>query len=892
MHFSYPGLDAEQVSAAREHYGSNAVTPQARETLWQKFRANFRDPIIVILLVALAVTLVLAATTDYVAWYEGAGIAIAVLIASLVSTWAEYSNESEFQRLLEEASQIRVKTFRAGSLTEIPINELVVGDTVLLQAGDTVPADGFLIAGKTAVSDAALTGETRLHKKKPSPLLAEPDEASKLLRASLVEDGGGVLLVSAVGDSTEYGKTLKELGSVRDRLSPLQRKLAALGGQISTFAYVGAVFIALAFMYKHVFLDNPGMDAYLALPTGEILAHVVTALILAIIIIVVAVPEGLPLMIAIVLSLNMRKLLRDKVLVRKLMGIETAGSLSVLFSDKTGTLTQGRLVTERFVAGDTEIFDRFTDIPAPLREALAHALRHNTGAVLNPARRGVIVGADRTEQALLQFLGDALWEAGEVEVVGLIAFSSARKFSAVQVCPPLWKEEDALALFRYPTLVKGAPEVLLPRCTHYLGADGTPVELEDAAALWEELKKMSRDAMRLIAVAVTATPIGENQRLPAPLTLIGICGIRDGLRETSKDAVALARRAGIQVVMITGDAVETAQAIARDIGLLDKNGEVLTSAELGKLTDAEVKHRLPRLAVVARAYPSDKSRLVRLAKELGAVVGMTGDGVNDAPALKHADVGFAMGSGTEITKEAGDIVILDDNFASLTRAVLYGRTLFRSIRKFLVFQLTVNLSAILLAFLGPFLGYDLPLTMIQLLWINLVMDTLAALAFAGEPALKRYMHSAPISLGAPLIDRDMWASILFNSTAATALSVMFLQADWVYHLFQRPDQPPDLPRTENLVFLSAFFGFFVLLHNFNKFSTRNEDLNIFEHILDNHYFIYVTGFVIAVQVAFTWIGGDILRTTPLTLTEWMYVCGLSLSIIPLDLLRKVVWKQL
>jgi calcium-translocating P-type ATPase len=868
MQFNFQGLTDEQVEQSRTKHGSNAVTLQVIESFWSKLLGNFQDPIIIILIVALFITAGLA-ILGYAEWYEGVGIALAVVIATLVATLSEYKNEAAFQKLLEEASLIQVKVFRNSKLVEISINELVVGDYLLLQPGDTVPADGYLVAGHADVNEAALTGESEAVKK--VALMNEQDEVHKhnaIERACLIEDGETVIKITAVGDKTQYGKTLKDVVSAEDRLSPLQNKLTLLGQQITQFAYLGAVGIALTFMYKHIFLDVGSLDAYLQLPTAVIISHVVKALILAIIIIVVAVPEGLPMMIAIVLSLNMRKLLQAKVLVRKLLGIETAGSLTILFTDKTGTLTQGKLSVAEFISGDLQHFTNFAQLPTRLQNKMAFALRNNTSAVIDASdiANPRLVGADRTEQALLHCLGELLAIKDKIDIVDLIPFNSARKFSAIEVVNG-----------EKQTLVKGAPEVVLQNCLYGLDAAGEKMPL-DKEALLLEMKTLSDRAMRLIAVAITDNPIHEDKSLPTELILLGILGLRDDLRTTAYQSVQRAKQAGIHVVMITGDAKDTARAIGKDVGLIsDENSIVLTSSELAELSDAQVKDMLPNLYVVSRAYPTDKSRLVKLTKELGWVAGMTGDGVNDAPAIKHADVGFAMGSGTEMTKEASDIVVLDDNFYSITQAVLYGRTLFKSIRKFLVFQLTVSLSAILIAFLGPFLGFDLPLTMVQLLWINLIMDTLAALAFSGEAALERYMQEKPISREASLITPEMWAAIFTNGIISCGLSILFLTNTDIRASF-----------SSEAAFLTGFFAFFAFIHSFNTFNARTESLNLFSHLSDNKNFIYVLAFIFAVQILFTYIGGQILRTVPLSLEEWMYPFGLAVLIIPVDLIRKLI----
>ncbi|HHB92886.1 MAG TPA: cation-transporting P-type ATPase, partial [Thioploca sp.] len=577
--------------------------------------------------------------------------------------------------------------------------------------------------------------------------------------------------------------------------------------------------------------------------------------------------------------LNMKKLLSVKVLVRKLLGIETAGSLTVLFSDKTGTLTQGKLVVEEFLTGDNKHYQQLAKIPESLKQLVAFSLRNNTSASidLTDPQNPKLLGADRTEQAMLHFITPLLKQEAEISIVDIIAFNSSRKFSAMQV-------EGEYDL----TLIKGAAEIILANCSSYLDSNGNKVTLTDTSSLETEMSNLSARAMRLLAVAITDTPINADKKLAKDLTLLGIFGMRDALRTNSYASVKIAKDAGVHVVMITGDAKETAQAIGTDVGLFSGKSanQAITSTELAQLSDAELKQMLPDLSIIARAYPSDKTRLVKIAKEMDWVVGMTGDGVNDAPAVKNADVGFSMGSGTEMTKESSDIVILDDNFSSITTAMLYGRTLFKSIRKFLIFQLTVNLSAILVAFLGPFFGFNLPLTMTQLLWINIIMDTLAGLAFAGEAALDRYMLEKPIPKNERLINKDMWSSILINGGIAALVSMIFLTYEPVRELFSRG---MDINSKEaEAIFLTAFFGFFVFMHAFNTFNARTESLNLFEHILKNKLFLGVIVIIFTVQTIFIYIGGEILRTVPLQPVEWFYIITFAMILIPIDLTRKLV----
>ncbi|MBV6341270.1 calcium-translocating P-type ATPase, PMCA-type [Candidatus Magnetobacterium casense] len=880
MKFSYIGLDTESVERSRQQHGSNQLAPPEIEGFWEKFIGNFKDPIIIILLVALAIITVLA-VFGFAAWYEGVGIAAAVLIATSVATLSEHKNETSFRNLQEEASQILINVFRNGHITEISINDIVVGDFVLLQPGDKVPADGALVAaeGTLNVNQAALTGEADPVKKKvptddyiPKELndLADP---YALYRGSVIEDGEAVMKVSVVGEKSMYGQLVKELDA-EDRDTPLQVKLNVLAEGISKFGYFGGTFIALSFLFKKILIDN-GFDAarisaYLS-HWQTFMHDAVTAVILAIIIIVVAVPEGLPMMIAIVLSMNMRKMLREKVLVRKLLGIETAGSINILFSDKTGTITKGQMEVSQFMTGDTNSFSGFDSVPAPVRKLLTLSIKENTSCVINTSEGKVneIVGGNRVEKALMRYIFSALLQDNNVKLNRTILFSSDKKFSASEV---------SMAGNVY-TLVKGAPEIILSGCRGYYDKDAHIVDMNKASsdALAQKIDELSRRGMRLIALAISEKPITDDS-MPTGLKLLGMIAIRDEIRPESAEAIQLAHEAGIQVVMITGDKRETAEAIAKDIGLLQRpNDLIMTSEEINKLSDEELAQRLPDLRVVARALPTDKSRFVKIAQGLNLVVGMTGDGVNDSPALTKADVGFAMGSGTEVAKEAGDIVILDDNFLSITKAVLYGRTIYNSIRKFIVFQLTVSFSAIMTSFLGPFFGVDLPFTLVQLLWVNLVMDTLAALAFGGEAALQRYMHERPKKREESIISKDMWSSVLVNGTFTTIVCILFLKSALIKGQF-----------SSDAAFLTGFFGFFVFIHNFNKFNVRTELLNLFDHILDNNNFLKVVGLIFIVQIIFTYFGGSVLRTVGLSASEWLVPLALSAVIIPVDLLRKAL----
>ncbi|EFA78420.1 P-type ATPase [Heterostelium album PN500] len=904
--YHFDGLDERKVNDSREKYGANTLPPVKVESFFEKLKGNFEDPLIHILCVALVITVVLA-FFGYAEWFEGIGIASAVFLATFVSTYSEYKNENSFQELQEKASRIKCNVFRNGNhVQHIYAFDVVVGDYVLLQAGDKIPADGKLVAGELFVNQSSLNGESQLEKKTVAPDSYKPAYKNNFLddhlcfRGSVVEDGEGVLLVDSVGSATIYGELAVELSKADERESPLQIKLGRLADNISTLGYIGACFIVVSFLFKQFIMDNgyqwDQIRTYIS-NYPMVLRDIVNSVTLAIIIIVVAVPEGLPMMIAIVLSLNMRKLLKAKVLVRKLLGIETAGSLDILFVDKTGTITKGQFIPRTFVSGSGVTYKGFNQIPQELRDVLSFAVRESTSSVIDGD--GQIVGGNASDKALLQFLDQSsLMKDYSVEIVKEILFHSERKYSAALMNVPIQggpSGKPPLGILKCSkhhssdsidiTCLKGAPEIVISRCTSHFNEDGFIEPIPNIDAFTTEINKLSEQGIRVIAVAVSKEPLKETEKLPNNLILVGVVGVYDEIREESRGAIQTAKGAGVQVVMITGDKRETAIAVAHQIGLIapgeeHQPGVVITSLDLQHVTDERLKEMIPHLRVVSRALPKDKTRFVNVAQSLHKVVGMTGDGVNDSAALKHADVGFAMGSGSEVSKEAADIVILDDNFASITKAVLYGRTIYKSIQKFIVFQSTINVASTLIVFLGPFMGIDFPLTLIQLLWVNLVMDTLAALAFGGEPALERYMKNKPIKRDQNIITPRMWASILSGGPFIWAMSVTFLTNDNVESFFTRNGIPSEP------VFLTAFFVFFIFMAVINAFNVRTHRLNLFDHLLDNKGFILVVLFIFIVQIVFTYIGGRVLRTVGLNLNEWVVIILASLTIIPFDLLRK------
>ncbi|MBQ3541331.1 MAG: calcium-translocating P-type ATPase, PMCA-type [Phascolarctobacterium sp.] len=866
------GLNSEQVRTSLEKFGNNTLSQPPRDTFLDKLLDNFKDPIIRILLFALFVNVVFV-FMGHSDWIETCGIFLAILLATLVSTYSEYSNENAFQKLQEEASRIRCKVWRDGEPVEIHIDDIVVGDAVILEAGDKIPVDGILLSGDVKLDQAALNGESEeAHKKiAPQDFLWDDNNIDfldkyRLFRSSVVVEGTGIIEAVKIGDASVYGKLTQELKD-DERDSPLKLKLKGLAKSISKFGYAGGVFIAIAFMAQKI-LHAPSVSSYLS-NTPVLLSDLVQAIILGIIIIVMAVPEGLPLMIAIVSSLNMRKMLNDNVLVRKLVGIETAGSLNILFTDKTGTITKGKLEVVRFITGDKEEFVDFAELPAKIKELTYENVVLNTSATVTD---GKIIGGNMTENALSKFIGD--YRANEnVKRLHFVPFNSANKFSWALVS----KNDE-----RY-CLVKGAPEKLVQQASFYWDAEGNRQPLTEAMkqSLDNRMLELAGSAIRMLALCSYEDSFADENLPLQNLTLVGILGIRDEVRQEAIEAIAAVQEAGVQVIMITGDRKETAVAIAKDAGLLQHPEEIVwTSSELAALSDDEVKLLLPKLRVVARALPMDKSRLVRLSQEMNLVVGMTGDGVNDSPALKKADVGFAMGSGTEVAKEAGDIVILDDNFLSIKKAILYGRTIYNSICKFIVFQLTINFSAVAINFIAPFVGIDKPLTITQILWINLVMDTLAAIAFGGEPALEKYLAETPKDRSAPIVSKKMLTTIVLGGAYMTLVAIFFYKSSFIAEMFRSAPN--------NIYIYTGFFCTYIFMAVANGFNVRVSGVNLLENLRLNKGFIDVMTLIVAIQIALTFVGGRILRTAPLNLEEWLVVIALSLSIVVVDLLRKLL----
>lgn len=879
------GLTEEEVRAARAANGSNRLSKQKQKPFWRQFLSNLNDPVIRILLAALAVNLLLL--FRHSDWVETAGIGLAVGLATLISTLSERSSEKAFARLSEEAEHAVCRVRRAQGITELPIGEVVCGDIVLLGAGECIPADGILIVGNARVDQAAMTGESREIEKRawsgdPQAARTQPQDPNSpclLFRGCNLTAGGGEMLVTAVGDATFLGQISREVQS-EQRDSPLKQRLGKLAKQISILGYLAAILVAFSYLF-HVFLIDSGMRPDVIRLKLTDLSYVLSSLFhaftLGLTVLIVAVPEGLPMMIAVVLSANVRRMVHDQVLVRKAVGMEAAGSMDLLFTDKTGTLTEGNMAVQTllFAGGET-----FSDLSALRRrcgsgaaDLLALALC-GTSATLGSDGRPL--GGNATERALLAF-AQSDPEKPSAERRSILPFDSVRKYSAAT-----WSYRG-----RAVTLLVGAPERVLTAVRGALTPSGGADDRYNRRRVERELKRINNGGGRSLAVAVSAS-VGADALaagLQGEFWLLGVLELTDPIRADAPQAVRDLHGAGVQVVMVTGDNRETAQSIARDCGILCAEHDlVLTAEELATLSDSRLRDLLPRLAVVARALPTDKSRLVRVAEESGRVTGMTGDGINDAPALRRADVGFAMGSGTQVAKDAGDIVILDDRLSSIVRAVLYGRTVFKSIRKFITLQLTMNCSAVGVTMICPFLGIDSPVTVVQMLWINLIMDTLGGLAFAGEPPLQSYMREPPKPRTEGILNRYMVNEIALLGCSTVAVCLLFLKHPIFTSQFRASEG--------NICLLTAFFALFIFASVFNCFNARTDRLHLFAGLRRNPIFLGIMVAILFVQILFVYLGGAVLRTVPLTPRELLLTLCVSLSVFPLEWIRKLIWRLL
>lgn len=851
--FDIKGLTKEEVLNNRKLYGSNKITEKKKTTILSLIIESLNDPIIKILLIALGIKILFFINDSDI--YETIGIIVAIILATVISSLSEYGSEKAFQKLSNTTNNILVKAYRNNLITNIKIEEIVVNDYIYLESGDKIPADGILYTGNISVDESMLSGETKEQNK---------TSMSPLYRGSVITNGSGVLLVKKVGNNTYYGKIAKDIQE-KTPTSPLKNRLRVLASFISKIGYICAFLVILSYLFNVIVVKNNfDINRIKTMLTSfnTLVPHLLYSLTLGITIIVVAVPEGLPMMITLVLSSNMKRLLKENVLVRKLVGIESSGSLNILFTDKTGTLTKGELEMVGFVTFDNTIYKSIEEIKkTKLKEITLLNLQYNTNSTYI---NNEIIGGNITDRAITKFTGPI--KENKYKILNKEEFNSKKKYSKVTL--------------NYETkteFYKGAYELIIDKCSYFYKSDGTKSIIKNKQELINLGNSYTEKGYRVLACS-TSNNLTNG-------VFLGFILIKDEIRPSTIEGIKKVTESGIQTVMITGDNKLTAISIAKEIGLLTKEDDiVLTSEELNKMNDIEVKKIIPKLKVVARSLPEDKKRLVILSQELGLVTGMTGDGINDAPALKRADVGFAMGSGTEVSKETSDIIILDNNFISIVKTILFGRTIFKSIRKFIIFQLTVNLTAVSLSVIGPFFGIIAPVTVIQMLWINMVMDTLAGVAYSYEPPLDSYMLEPPKKKDEKIMNKYMINEILITGSYMSILCMVFLKSKFIHSLYR-------VGENDKYV-MSAFFGLFIFMTIFNAFNARSNRLNIFANLRKNKVFLFIVTFILVVQLIMIYFGGSIFRTTGLTLLELDITLLLAFTVIPFDFLRKQIIKKL
>lgn len=863
------GLSDSQVNKSKQDFGTNALAKKETESLWSMFIGAFDDIWIKVLCAALVMKIVISVIGVFVPALAGENdvveiisIVLAIALATGFSTLSEYRNSSRSEALQEEYNKTYAKVVRNGKLVNILTSEIVKGDTILVQAGDKVPTDGVLFEGHIKVSQAALNGESRDENKTAADNLDEAEStdyasANKVFMGSVVTSGEGYMVATVIGDASELGKINKALTDEseedeRKDTSSLKLEVVAAGiGKLGVSA--AAIAGVLDVVLNLIRTDEPITVVYVLLLVAE-------AVMLMASIVIMAVPEGLPMMNSLVQSMNTESMYKKNILVSHKAAFSDSAYMNVLFSDKTGTITQGNLSLVEFITGDGKIAEHI-----PSQEFIEAITLNNLAKV----SEGKPIGSNNMDRALLGYALEHGYDDSKNDpdkVADISGFDSEKKCATVTL-------KNGLVYW------KGATENIIDKVTHYMLPSGEEKEFTaaDKKAVEDQMLAQAKRTMKLLSVAKIAD---------GKTVLMAVLCLRDNVRTDAVETVEILNNAGIQVVMVTGDAEETAVAIAKEAGILkdEKNDVVLTHEELEQMSDEELKKKLPNLRVVSRAKPLDKKRLVSISQQLDNVCGMTGDGVNDAPALKQADIGFAMGDGTAVAQEAGDVVILNNSLTSIKDCVLNSRTMSKSVGKFLIFQLTVNISTLLMNIIAPILGWTEPFSIVQILWINLIMDTLAAMAFGGEPILDRYMNEKPALRKDNILTTYIKSAIGTSSVFITLGSILILENIGGITDFVTPAGCAD-PELYEKTFMFAFFIYSII---FNSLNTRSEKFNVFEHIRENKNFIIVMGAIFVLQTIIIEIGGQVFSTTTLNAKALLVSMLLAVLIIPVDMVRKAI----
>lgn len=862
----YKGLSSEEVSESRVKYGVNVLTPPEKESLFMKFLGKFKDPLIIVLLIAGVLSIGISFYEYYglnegpTVFFEPVGIFMAILLATGLAFIFEVKADREFAILNQVNDDEPVYVIRDGNAVRIPKKDVVVGDIVMLNTGEEIPADGELLeAVSMNVDESTLTGEPVCHKT-IDPEQFDPDAtfpSNEAMRGTKVMEGHGVMRVKRVGDATENGKVFKAAQIDDSVKTPLDEQLGKLGKLISWASYTIAALIVVVRMVMF-FITYPDFDLV------SLLAYLLQSLMVAVTLVVVAVPEGLPMAVTLSLAYSMRRMLKTNNLVRKLHACETMGAITVICTDKTGTLTQNQMQVYK-----TDFFGHPSD------DVLYEGIAVNSTAQLDRSHQKPQVLGNPTEGALLLWLESHGVDYAEVRAkadrVEELPFNTERKYMATVV-----KSSTGEKIL----YVKGAPEIVFGMCR-----DTSGVTKEEIDAL---LLEYQNQAMRTLGFAYQVLKPGdrtiEESRVVADnLVFLGIAAISDPVRADVPDAVREVTGAGIKVKIVTGDTPGTAKEIGRQIGLwndeTDTEKNIITGTEFAALTDGELRERVGDLKIIARARPMDKKRLVEALQANNEVVAVTGDGTNDAPALKAAHVGLSMGDGTAVAKEASDITIIDNSFASIGRAVMWGRSLYRNIQRFILFQMTVNVAACLIVLAGAFMGLQSPLTVTQMLWVNLIMDTFAAMALASLPPSGNVMKDKPRSRSAFIINNAMWRRII--GVGGAFFIILFVILYYFEHtglasLTEFGRLPMGVNTGLTPYELSLFFTIFVFLQFWNMFNARAfETGRSAFHFKGCRGFVEIAVIILFGQILIVSFGGRFFNVVPLRIDDWIIIISFT-----------------
>lgn len=876
----YTGLSNAEVEASRREHGENVLTPPAKESLLRKFLGKFKDPLIVILLVAGLLSVGISFYEFFglgegsVVFFEPIGIFVAIILATGLSFYFEYKAEKEFEILNRVNDEEPVVVIRECNAIEIPKRDVVVGDIVMLNTGNEIPADGELLeAVALQVDESTLTGEP-ICAKTVNP--AEFDDeatfpSNHVMRGTSVKEGTGVYKVTAVGDATENGKVFEAAQIDSSVKTPLNEQLERLGSMISKISYFIGALIVVGRMTIYFTSDDPFQWI-------EFMAGFLETCMLAVTLIVVSVPEGLPMAVTLSLAYSMRRMLKTNNLVRKMHACETMGATTVICTDKTGTLTQNRMTVS-----EASFFIDSENLTSGDGQLVAEGVAVNSTASLdrsNPTDPKVL--GNPTEGALLLWLDkmgvDYLSVKESMSVVGQIPFSTERKYMATLVDSPMSGKRVLH--------VKGAPEIVLGLCAEIEGGR-TRAEIES------KLLGYQQQAMRTLAFAYAEIPSGveaivDGKIGDVKLRMMGVVAISDPVRTDVPAAVKDCTDAGISIKIVTGDTSATAKEIGRQIGLwndaTDGDANIITGPEFAALPDKELRERILDFKIISRARPLDKKRLVETLQQLGQVVAVTGDGTNDAPALSSAHVGLSMGDGTAVAKEASDITIIDNSFASIARAVMWGRSLYKNIQRFILFQLIVNVVACLIVLTGAFTGDESPITVTQMLWVNLIMDTFAAMALASLPPSQRVMNDKPRRREDFIINKLMRRDIVFTGVVFYAVLAVLL---WVFQTYDIASMSQLVSMdwgvmTEGLTAkeVSIFFSVFVFLQFWNMFNARAFDTGRSAfHFKGAGSFLMIAAVIVVGQILIVSVGGEMFSVTPLSLSDWVWLLALTSPVL-------------